>query len=63
VNFIFACDLCAKRISTTLWHGRDEPHLWQGVSLLNSKRNFTTMKDNAPLEMQKVKGDSNGKNI
>jgi hypothetical protein len=24
LNFIFACDLCAKRISTALWHGREE---------------------------------------
>jgi ribosomal protein L37AE/L43A len=30
VNFIFACDLCAKKISTELWHGREERTLTAG---------------------------------
>ena len=30
VDFIFACDLCAKRISTPLWHGREERALTGG---------------------------------
>ena len=37
--------------------------LRQGVSLLNSKRNFATKKDDASVEMREVKGDPNGKNI
>jgi ribosomal protein L37AE/L43A len=61
-NFIFSCDVCSKRISAALWHGREELAL-MGDPLLNSKRNFTTMKDNASLGMQKVKEASNGKNI
>jgi ribosomal protein L37AE/L43A len=24
VNFIFVCDVCAKRISAALWNGREE---------------------------------------
>jgi hypothetical protein len=34
-DFIFACTVCAKRISAVLWHGREERTLRQGVSLLN----------------------------
>jgi hypothetical protein len=55
--------VCAKRISAALWNGREELALPGKSFLLNSKRNFTTMKENASLEMQKVQGASNGKNI
>jgi hypothetical protein len=54
-DFIFACDVCAKRISAVLWHEREERALTAEVSLLNSKCDFTTMNENASLEMQKVK--------
>jgi hypothetical protein len=29
-DFIFACKLCAKRISAVLWHGREERTLTAG---------------------------------
>ena len=29
-DFIFACDSCAKRIATVLWHGREERTLTAG---------------------------------
>jgi hypothetical protein len=61
-DFIFACNVCATRTSTALWHGREERALMAGSFSFEFEMYFTTMNDNASLEMQKVKG-SNGKNI
>jgi ribosomal protein L37AE/L43A len=36
-NLIFSCDVCAKRISAALWHGREELALMGKSPLLNSK--------------------------
>lgn len=32
-DFIFACNVCAKRISAALWHGREERALTAGSFL------------------------------
>jgi hypothetical protein len=62
-NFFCACDLRAKRIQPRFGVDVWSAPLRQGVSLLNSKRNFATKKDDASVEMREVKGDPNGKNI